>query len=247
MSPAHSSLKNAEIPLLWPDLQRAAADLAGKALLDRLKHPSAVNPSIELLRLVAGLDKIIAKDPAFLEQVVNLDDRFVFAALVQALANRWKPSEFTDRLRPERTPSPRVRLALLLAARQTDHDKSADPILSAALCDPDFAVRRTAIQWVGEERRSQFRTQIERQLSDPKTTSDLFEAALASLEMLDGVKRASKDEFSGADYALRLARDQRAADPVRGAGLADGSSGSQGARRRLVEAAPCRPVFGASL
>ena len=38
------------------------------------------------------------------------------------------------------------------------------------------------------------------------TTSDLFEAALASLEMLDGVKRAPSDEFSGADYALRLAR-----------------------------------------
>lgn len=218
-TPTHSSLKNPEIPLLWPDLQPAPADPPGNAILDRLEHPSAVNPSIELLRLVSGFDKVIAKEPAFLEKIATLDDRFVFAAVVQALAGRWKPAEFADRLRPERTPSPRVRLALLLAARQTNHDKSVDPILKSALVDPDFAVRRMAIQWVGEERRSQFRTQIERQLSDPTTTSDLFEAALASLEMLDGVKRASKDEFSGADYALRLARDERAAAPVRALAL----------------------------
>jgi putative membrane-bound dehydrogenase-like protein len=219
LSPAHSSLKNAELLLLWPDLQPSAADPSGNVLLDHLQHPSAVNPSIELLRLVSGFDKMIAKEPAFLERVTKLDDRFVFAAVVQALTNRWKPEEFADHLRPERTLSPRVRLALLLAARQTVHDKSADPILLAALRDPDFSVRRTAIQWVGEERLSQFRAQIERQLSDPTTTSDLFDAALASLEMLDGVKRSSKEEISGADYALRLARDERAADAVRALAL----------------------------
>jgi putative heme-binding domain-containing protein len=219
-TPPHSSLKNAEMPLLWPDLDRAtAADRGGNLLLDRLKHPSPLNPSIELLRLVTRFDKTIAQEPAFLEKVANLDDRFVFAAVVQALTNRWRPGEFADRLRPERTPSPRVRLALLLAARQSEHDKSSDPILVAALRDPDFTVRRTAVQWIGEERLPQFRTQIEHQLSDPTTTSDLFEAALASLEMLDGHKRTSKDEFSGADYALRLARDERAVANVRALAL----------------------------
>jgi putative membrane-bound dehydrogenase-like protein len=218
-TPPHSSLKNAEMPLLWPDLERATADRGGNPLLDRLKHPSAVNPSIELLRLVTRFDKTIAEEPGFLENVANLDDRFVFAAVVQALTNRWGASEFADRMRPERTPSPRVRLAVLLAARQSAHDKTSDPILVAALHDPDFTVRRTAVQWVGEERLPQFRTQIERQLSDPTTTSDLFEAALASLEMLDGHKRTSKDEFSGADYALRLARDERAVANVRAMAL----------------------------
>ena len=92
-------------------------------------------------------------------------------------------------------------------------------MLSVALGDPDFEVRRTAIQWVGEARLSQFRPQIERQLADPKTTRDLFEAALASLEMLDGVKRAARNEFSGADYAMRLVRNERAAEPVRALAL----------------------------
>jgi putative membrane-bound dehydrogenase-like protein len=219
-TPPHSSLKNAEMPLLWPDLERGtAADRGGDSLLDRLKHPSPLNPSIELLRLVARFNETFAHEPAFLEKVANLDDRFVFAAVVQALANHFGPGEFADRLRLERTPSPRVRLALLLAARQSVHDKTSDAILAAALGDPDFTVRRTAVQWVGEERLSQFRTRIEHQLSDPTTTSDLFEAALASLEMLDGVKRATNDEFSGADYALRLARDERADVNVRALAL----------------------------
>jgi len=37
--------------------------------------------------------------------------------------------------------------------------------------------------------------------------------------MLDGVKRSAKKEFSGADYALRLAYDQKAADQVRAMAL----------------------------
>jgi putative heme-binding domain-containing protein len=219
-APLHSSLKNAEMPLLWPHLERdAAADRGGNSLLEHLKHPSPLNPSIELLRLVARFDEITAQEPAFLEKVANLDDRFVFAAVVQALTNHWRPGEFADRLGPDRTPSPRVRLALLLAARQSERDKVTDPIVAEALSDPDFRVRRTAIQWVGEERLHQFRTQIEHQLSDPTTTSDLFEAALAALDMLDGRKRTSKDEFSGADYALRLARDERAVAKVRALAL----------------------------
>ncbi len=88
-----------------------------------------------------------------------------------------------------------------------------------ALHDPDRAVRLTAIQWVGEGRLAQFRGEIERELENSKTTSDLFEASLASLEMLDGVKRKPGNEFSGADYALRVACDPKVADNVRAMAL----------------------------
>jgi putative membrane-bound dehydrogenase-like protein len=234
-SPLYSNLKNAEMPLLWPELDPAVTRETSDAILEHLRHPSSVNSSVELLRLVGRFDEVVAIDPAFLEKVVNLDDRFVFAAVVQALSNRWNPAEFADRMRPDRTHAPRVRLALLLAARQSDHTKSADSILAIALNDPDFGVRRTAIQWTGEGRLSQLRTQIERQLSDPKSTSDLFAAALASLEMLDGVKRASKDEFSGADYALRLARDERVADSVRALALRMVPPGHKGLDFRFLQ------------
>jgi putative heme-binding domain-containing protein len=217
--PLRSSLKNPEIPLLWPDLYPNPAEATEAGVLDALRHPSNVNPSLDLLHLVQSFDGNFAKDASFADKVLALDDRFVFAACVQALTDRWKPEEFASRLRPDRTPSPRLRLALLLAARQSDFDRPPVEILSVALDDPDFAVRRTAIQWVGEARFAQFRPQIDRQLSDVKTTSDLFEAALASLELLDGVKRAVHNEFSGADYAMRLVKDERAADRVRAMAL----------------------------
>jgi putative heme-binding domain-containing protein len=106
-----------------------------------------------------------------------------------------------------------------LAARASDGAGWAEAVLPVAFRDPDPRVRFTAIQWVGEARLGQFRAEVERQLSDSKTTADLFEAALASLELLDGVKRTAKKEFSGADYALRLACDQKAADGVRAMAL----------------------------
>jgi putative heme-binding domain-containing protein len=92
-------------------------------------------------------------------------------------------------------------------------------VLPIAFRDPDPRVRFTAIRWVGESRLEQFRGEIERELSNPKTTTDLFEASLASLEMLDGVKRKPSNEFSGADYALRLACDPKVADNVRAMAL----------------------------
>ena len=64
-----------------------------------------------------------------------------------------------------------------------------------------------------------------------KTTADLFEASLASLEMLDGVKRKPGNEFSGADYALRLACDPKVADNVRAMALRDRATRSQEAVR----------------
>ncbi len=117
-APAHSTLKNREIPLLWPDLERPNSDLTANGLLDELQHPSAINPSIELWRLISEFDKFAAREPKFVEKVAALDDRFVFAALVQALTDRFPPAEFAERLRPTRTPSPRLRLALLLAATE---------------------------------------------------------------------------------------------------------------------------------
>ena len=217
--PLRSTLKNGEMPLLWPDLYPNPGEARAAGVLDGLVHPSAVNPSVELLRLMRTFDRIVSQDAGFAQKVVAIDDRFVFAAVVQAMTNRSTAGEFADRLHPGRTPSVRLRLALLLAARQSDQLSSPSPVLSVALGDPDFEVRRTAIQWVGEARLSQFRPQIERQLADPKTTRDLFEAALASLEMLDGVKRTARNEFSGADYAMRLVRNERAAEPVRALAL----------------------------
>ena len=207
--PLRSTLKNPEMRDLWLNLATRKAIDSPRDLLDLvylLKDPRSA---------------LLFSDPDALAKILRKGDRFVFAAVVQALTN-WSglgPRDVARRLQPDRTPNEQVRLALLLAARASDGAGWAEAVLPVAFRDPDPRVRFTAIQWVGEARLGQFRAEVERQLSDSKTTADLFEAALASLELLDGVKRSAKKEFSGADYALRLACDQKAADGVRAMAL----------------------------
>jgi putative membrane-bound dehydrogenase-like protein len=218
--PLRSGLKNLEMRELWPDLDLHAGDVQkDEVLLARLKHPWHENPATALVDLFRRRRPLSAANPAWLAKVLAGADPFVFAAVVQAFTDAYTEQEVAKRLQPDQTPFSQVRLALLLAARNSQGQHWAETVLPLALRDPDFSVRRTAIQWVGEEKLGQFRPDIERELSNPKITSELFEASLATIEMLDGAKRKSKDEFSGADYALRLAKDSHAADAVRAMAL----------------------------
>ncbi|HET6325271.1 MAG TPA: PVC-type heme-binding CxxCH protein, partial [Planctomycetaceae bacterium] len=192
-----------------------------EALLKQIKHPTDVDPSSVLVSLAHRDPSLATAEPGVVAKIVAGGDPLVFAAVVQALTNGQglTPKVVAGRLRAEQTPFSEVRLALLLAARASDGSDWGKWVLLVAFRDPDPRVRFTAIEWVGEGRLTQFRGEIERELSNPKTTADLFEASLASLEMLDGVKRKPGNEFSGADYALRLACDPKVADNVRAMAL----------------------------
>ncbi len=219
-TPLRSSLKNAEMRKLWPHFELGDAN-KDEVLLSRLKQPWPINPSCILVDLVSRHPPLSAADSAWLAGILSRGDRFVFAAVTQGLTDGWgyTPQEAAKRVHLDQTPSPQVRLALLLAARQSSGSGWADAVLPVAFADPDPQVRFAAIQWIGEARLAQFRGEIERELENPKTTADLFEASLASLEMLEGVKRKPGNEFSGADYALRLACDPKVADNVRAMAL----------------------------
>jgi putative membrane-bound dehydrogenase-like protein len=192
-----------------------------EALLKQIKHPPDVDPSSVLVSLAHRDPPLATADPAVVAKILAAGDRFIFAAVVQALTNGpgLSPKLVAGQLRTEQTPFPDVRLAMLLAARASDGNDWAKWVLPIAFRDPDPRVRFTAIQWIGEARLAAFRGEIERELANAQTTTDLFEASLASLEMLDGVKRKPGNEFSGADYALRLACDPRVADNVRAMAL----------------------------
>ena len=84
------------------------------------------------------------------------------------------------------------------------------------LHDPDTAIRFAAIQWVGEERLTQFRQQLEDALSAGPATSRLFGGYLAALERLDGVVRVPSDEWALDQYIVRALDDpQTPAEVVR--------------------------------
>jgi putative membrane-bound dehydrogenase-like protein len=98
-------------------------------------------------------------------------------------------------------------LGLLLALRRTgDHEALEE--LPEFLFDKDPEVRRAAIQWVGEERLTQFADRLEPAAMKAPMTREVFEAWLATRELLDGKydKSLSRD-FAGEAYVFPILKD----------------------------------------
>src|SRR5262249_37164304 len=112
-------------------------------LLDRALKDRAASVRMEaLLRL---------RRPAALKEVVPLlgdPDPFLVSAAVEALG---RPGNAGLLLPHADAADPRLRVGVLLALRRTG-DSEGRAALKSFLQDADPEVRRTAIQWVGEER-----------------------------------------------------------------------------------------------
>ncbi len=146
-------------------------------------------PEAQLTQLLAG------KLPsATALAMLRSDDPFYFRAALLALAN---DKSVTLDLR---NPEPKVRLGLLLASRQR---KETGP-LGDALKDTDPAIRRAALQWIGEERLTDFTPQLDTAIAG-NPTRQVFDAYLAAAEMLATEKIDTDGKVSTA------ARHQRTA------------------------------------
>ena len=111
-----------------------------------------------------------------------------------------------------------VRLAAIRLLRLST-DPAAQTPVAQLLADADPTVRFAAVEWVAEARLSGFRDQLSAGLATGATNRALFEAYLAALERLDGVRRAVKDEWSGEQYALSLVENSDTAPAVRARAL----------------------------
>ncbi|MEX2113486.1 MAG: PVC-type heme-binding CxxCH protein [Pirellulales bacterium] len=101
---------------------------------------------------------------------------------------------------------PQERLAALLVLRESG-DPRARQAVPRFLQDSDTAVRFAAIQWVGEERLTEFRPELQTALTAGPATSRLFGGYLAALERLDGVVREPSDEWALDQYIVRALDD----------------------------------------
>jgi putative heme-binding domain-containing protein len=106
---------------------------------------------------------------------------------------------------------------LLLAARIRNPKEQT--FVKRGLADESPVVRRAAVQWIAEEKLSDFRPQVEAILNDPNITADLFLATLAALEMLDGVPPAQFDMTPPGKYVLPLVKDEKRPAAVRALAL----------------------------
>jgi putative membrane-bound dehydrogenase-like protein len=111
-------------------------------------------------------------------------DPFIVSAALNVLG---QPERSALLLKHVGDRDPRMRLGVLLALRKTG-DAEARPALTRFLRDADPEVRRTAIQWVGEERLQDYAPQLHASAAQAPTTRSLFEALLAANHLLAGGK-----------------------------------------------------------
>ncbi len=94
---------------------------------------------------------------------------------------------------------------MFLAVRAKDPQNQA--VVTHGLRSPGISLRRAAVQWVGEEHLNTLRPELENVLASEPMTADLFQACLASLSLLDGVKPSEFEKNPPAEYILAMVRD----------------------------------------
>lgn len=107
-----------------------------------------------------------------------------------------------------------------VAARNADA-VAARRLVPHLLAHPDPRVRTLGVMWIGNDGLVAHRAGVEKVLSQPGLTRELFECALAALEMLDlkanpnPPKPDNKRQTSGDVFALKVLRDAKAAPTLR--------------------------------
>ncbi|MHB1559287.1 MAG: PVC-type heme-binding CxxCH protein, partial [Isosphaeraceae bacterium] len=142
--------------------------------------------------------------PRLLESLES-NDPFLRQAARRGLERSLKPAQLAEMARKPDLSTAR-RLGLLLVLRDLDAPEGRD-LLPGDLDDPDPTVRFSAIQWIGEHRIEAYRNRLMAGLGSGSTTPEVFQATLASLEMLDNRRRDSRDELAGEDYIVGLLKD----------------------------------------
>ncbi len=141
-----------------------------------------------------------------LNRVAGAGDPFVDSRLVMLLARTLNEDQFDQTLRSDAGLSPRLTTLVLLGARQA-FPKSTR-CAEAALNANHVEVLRAAVQWVAEERLDSLRPNVEAALASDLTTSDLFLATVAALELLDGKSPQDFDQTPASQYILPLLRNE---------------------------------------
>ncbi|HEV3167956.1 MAG TPA: PVC-type heme-binding CxxCH protein [Isosphaeraceae bacterium] len=159
-----------------------------------------------------ALRRIVAEaDVPVLLKALEDADPFITEAAREGLKRAARLPRLLELAKVE---NPAQRLGILLVLRDSS-DPEARKALPAFLADPDPTIRFAAIQWVGEQNLAEFRKTLTDGLAQGAVTRPLFEAYLAALERLDGVRRDPNLEVAGEDYVAKLLIDRSTAPAVR--------------------------------
>lgn len=106
---------------------------------------------------------------------------------------------------------------LVLFCRQTEPKETKYPRM--AMQHPEAAIRFLGIQWVGEEKLSELRPEVEASLNDPKASNQLIFACLATLSLLDGVPPAEFEKTPPVTQLMKIVADDKRPAALRATAL----------------------------
>jgi putative heme-binding domain-containing protein len=193
-----------------PEVRGEAADVLGQLLpTDSGKRDEtrllelATRDLSPFVRLQATLQ--LRTGPSLKAVLPVLADKDPFLAGA-ALAVLGRPQNTALLLPHVSAADPRLRLGVLLALRRGGTAEGR-AVLPKFLADADPAVRRAAIQWVGEERLRDQAPLLRAAAARPPVTRELFEALLAADDFLAGGNHKPTDEVGGQDYIAKVVKD----------------------------------------
>ncbi|HUR39492.1 MAG TPA: PVC-type heme-binding CxxCH protein, partial [Planctomycetota bacterium] len=189
-------------------------ELHGKGRLWRLRAKSpgttlaasrAPKDSPELLRMNQVLATASKERLPELLPMLAEKDPFLVSAAIDALS-RVGGAPFL--LQHVGETDPKVRLGVLLALRRTSDTSAAAKFLE----DADLAIRRAAIQWAGEDKLGDLAAAMEKTAARLPVTKEIFEAYLASTDLLAGRNPGQVDQVGSELLIARVFDD--AAEPA---------------------------------
>ncbi len=132
-------------------------------------------------------------------------DPFLVAAAIETLSRVGGAPFLLQHLAET---NPKIRLGVLLALRRTTDTSAAAKFLE----DTDVAIRRAAIQWAGEDKLGDLAAAMEKTASRLPVTKEIFEAYLASTDLLAGKNPTQVDQVGSEVLIARVFDD--AAEPA---------------------------------
>lgn len=197
-----------------PEVRAEAARLLGRSmpqtdgpyrLWDGKLRGVATKDASPLVRMEAILQ---LRSKASLQAAVPIladPDPFLAGAALNVLGQPGNSTLLTEAVESK---DARLRLGALLALRRAG-EAEGRKLLPKFLADADPGVRRAAVQWVGEERLKDYQDAVATAAAREPVTRDLFEALLASQQMLSGATWKPTEEPSGEEYVSRIVKDAK--------------------------------------
>lgn len=185
--------------------RQAAANRVPSRKIDFPKAIQAALSPLEKATLLRRSQKSL--DRRLLISYFADNDPFIRQAARYAFANSVAAEELASMSLPAH---PKIRLGLALVMRDFSKSKSVSARLGELLSDTDPQVRFVAIRWIGEERKTEYQQQLEKDLRSRPLTGRLFESYLAALDLISKNRQGADFEKAEAEILAKILGDATA-------------------------------------